>query len=539
MNSLFLLILGTVLFVLAYAGYGAYLAKKWGIDPARKTPAHEMYDGMDYVPTNRYVLLGHHFASIAGAGPIAGPIQAAIFGWLPVYLWIIIGSIFVGGVHDFGSLLASIRHKGKSIGEIIEVNIGQAGKKLFNIFAWLTMVLVVAAFTSITADAFATTPAAGTASFWFIFVSILFGYFVYRRNANLMISTIVGVLLIFLSIFIGYKYPFMNFSSTIWQYLLIIYIFFASVLPVWFLLQPRDYLNSFLLYTMLLGGTLGIILMRPTLQLEAFKGFTVVTKSGTQYLFPILFVTVACGAISGFHSLVGSGTSSKQISNEKDARFVGYGAMLIEGFLAMVALISVAYVPKAEGAPAVIFANGVAEFMSSFGVPKEFGKVFITLAFSAFALTSLDTATRLGRYIFQEYFEERSGRKNWLGNKYVATLITIIAAYLLLAYGYQKIWPIFGSANQLLSALALLALTAWFIRMGKNILMTFVPMIWMFAVTLSATLLLMKNYFKAGNYVLVILAAALFVLAIILIFVTHNTIKLSGKSNKSSCEKTG
>lgn len=533
MNSLVLLILGAVLFIIAYATYGAYLARQWGISPSRKTPAHEFYDGVDYVPTNRYVLLGHHFASIAGAGPIAGPIQAAIFGWLPVYLWIVLGSIFVGGVHDFGSLLASIRHKGKSIGEIIEANIGKTGKKLFNIFAWLTLILVVAAFTSITADAFAATPAAGTASVLFIFIAMLFGELVYRRNANLFISTVIGVILIFLSIWVGYKYPFLQFDKTTWQYILLVYIFFASVLPVWLLLQPRDYLNSFLLYAMLIGGAIGIILMRPALQLEAFKGFTVVTKAGPQYLFPILFVTVACGAISGFHSLVGSGTTAKQIDSESDTRFVGYGAMLIEGILAIIALISVAYVSKAEGAPAVIFANGVSEFMSSFGVPKDFGKVFITLAFSAFALTSLDTATRLGRYIFQEYFETEGGKKSWIADKYVATIITVLVSYLLVTYGYQKIWPIFGSSNQMLSALALLALTAWFIKTGKNPIITIIPMIWMFAVTLSATLILMKNFYYAKNYLLVIMSIALFVLAIVLMIVTYNTLK-NKKSEKNT-----
>ncbi|MGB9838977.1 carbon starvation CstA family protein [Thermovenabulum sp.] len=532
MNSLVLLILGAVLFIAAYATYGAYLAKQWGISVDRKTPAHELYDGVDYVPTNRFVLLGHHFASIAGAGPIAGPIQAAIFGWLPVYLWIVIGSIFVGGVHDFGALLASIRHKGKSIGEIIEANIGKTGKKLFNIYAWLTLILVVGAFTSITADAFAATPAAGTASVLFIFIAMLFGEFVYRRNANLAVSTIIGVAVIFLSIWIGYKYPFLQLSKETWQYILLVYVFFASVLPVWLLLQPRDYLNSFILYAMLIGGALGIIIMRPTLQLQAFKGFTVVTSAGPQYLFPILFVTVACGAISGFHSLVSSGTTAKQIDSEKDTRFVGYGAMLIEGLLAIVSLISVSYVAKAQGAPAVIFANGVSEFMSSFGVPKEFGKVFITLAFSAFALTSLDTATRLARYIFQEYFESETGKTSWIADKYVATAITVIISYVLVTYGYQKIWPIFGSSNQLLAALALLALTAWFIKTGKNPTFTLVPMIWMFAVTLTATLLLMKNFYAAKNYLLVFLAVALFVLSIILIVVTYNTLtnKKTGKN---------
>ncbi|KRQ87159.1 Carbon starvation protein A [Caloramator mitchellensis] len=540
MNSLWLVIIGAILFFAAYTLYGGYLAKQWGIDPKRQTPSHTKYDGIDYVPANSKVLLGHHFASIAGAGPIAGPIQAAIFGWLPVYLWIIIGGIFVGGVHDFGSLLASIRHEGKSIGEIIEANVGRKGKLLFNIFAWLTLVLIVAAFTDIVASAFAynpqvqgyqSGPAAATSSMLFMILAVTFGFMVYRKNYGLAVSTVVGVTLLFLAVWIGYKFPFVALSKNAWYAILLIYIFLASTLPVWLLLQPRDYLNSFMLYAMLLGGLLGIFVMHPTLQLSAFKGFTVTTKAGAQYLFPILFVTVACGAISGFHSLVSSGTSAKQIDKEEDAKLVGYGAMLIESMVAIVALISIAYVSKAEGTPAVIFASGVATFMSSFGIPLEFGKVFIILAFTAFALTSLDTATRLGRYIFQELFESVAGKGSVWTNMYTATIATIVASGLLLLYGYQKIWPIFGSANQMLAALALLALTAWLLRLGKNILVTLLPMIFMFAVTLTALVVLMKNYFIAKNFVLVVVAAILFILAVVLIFETYNVLKTK-KSSK-------
>ncbi|CDF57683.1 carbon starvation CstA family protein [Thermobrachium celere] len=542
MSSLWLIFIGIIVFLVAYVSYGAYLAKQWGIDPKRPTPSHTNFDNVDYVPTNSKVLLGHHFASIAGAGPIAGPIQASIFGWLPVFLWIVIGSIFFGAVHDFGSLLASIRHGGKSIGEIIEVNVGKKGKKLFNTFAWLTLILVVAAFTDIVASAFAYNPevkgfqagpAAGTASVLFIFLAVLFGFMVYRKGYNLAVSTVVGVILIFLAIYIGYKFPFIALSKKAWYVILLIYIFLASTLPVWLLLQPRDYLNSFLLYAMLIGGFLGILVMRPTLQLAAFKGFTVTTKAGAQYLFPILFVTVACGAISGFHSLVSSGTSAKQIDKESDAQLVGYGAMLIEGFLAIIALISVAYVAKAEGAPAAVFASGVATFMSKIGIPFEVGKVFITLAFTAFALTSLDTATRLGRYIFQEYVETVWGKESKLNNMYVSTLITVVISALLLMYGYQKIWPIFGTANQLLSALALLAVTAWLARNNKKNIMTIVPMVFMFAVTLTALVILSLNFLKAKNYVLLVIAILLFIFAIELIVETYKVLS-SSKASKGT-----
>ncbi|MCX7695198.1 MAG: carbon starvation protein A [Caloramator sp.] len=541
MNSLWLIFIGIIVFLLAYVTYGAYLAKQWGIDPKRPTPSHTNFDNVDYVPTNSKVLLGHHFASIAGAGPIAGPIQAAIFGWLPVFLWIVIGSVFFGAVHDFGSLLASIRHGGKSIGEIIEVNVGKKGKKLFNTFAWLTLILVVAAFTDIVASAFAYNPevkgfqagpAAGTASVLFIFLAIIFGYAVYRKGYNLAVSTVIGVIFLFLAIYIGYKFPIMALSKKAWYVILLIYIFLASTLPVWLLLQPRDYLNSFLLYAMLIGGFLGILVMRPTLQLEAFKGFAITTKAGVQYLFPILFVTVACGAISGFHSLVSSGTSAKQIDKEDDVQLVGYGAMLIEGFLAIIALISVAYVAKAEGAPAAVFASGVATFMTKIGIPFEVGKVFIILAFTAFALTSLDTATRLGRYIFQEYVETVFGKESKLNNMYVSTFLTVLFSALLLMFGYQKIWPIFGTANQLLSALALLAVTAWLARNKKKNIMTIIPMIFMFAVTLTALVLLTVNFFKAKNYVLFVIAILLFIFAIELIIETYKVLSSAKASNR-------
>lgn len=539
MNSLTLLLLGIVLFLAAYATYGAYLAKQWGIDPEKKTPAHTCRDDIDYCPANAKVLLGHHFSSIAGAGPITGPITAAVFGWLPVYLWIVLGSIFVGGVHDWGALFASIRHDGKSIGEIIRVNIGEKGKKLFNIFAYLTLILVVAAFTDICASTFAFDPAkpeaisgarAGTASVLFIFLAMLFGFFVYRRGANLTVSTIAGVALLFFCIWIGYQFPFIKLSKLGWDVLLIIYIFAASTLPVWFLLQPRDYLCSFLLYAMLIGAVVGIVLVRPAMVIPSSVGFTVGEGAKAQYLFPMLFVTVACGAISGFHSLVGSGTSAKQLNTEKDSKLVGYGAMLIEGLVAIVALISVGYVAGAKGTPAQIFAGGVAEFMSNFGIAKPVGTVFVILAFSAFALTSLDTATRLGRYMFQEMTTRPDGTKSPLNNMYIATAITVGLSALLLSYGYQKIWPIFGSANQLLAGLSLLAVSAWLAKSGKKNFMTVIPMIFMFCVTLTALVLVCRNNLASSNYIIGGLAAILFVLAIVLIVTTINI--FFGKKSK-------
>ncbi|MGL5315253.1 MAG: carbon starvation CstA family protein, partial [Peptostreptococcaceae bacterium] len=524
MNAFVLLIVSAIILLIAYICYGGYLAKKWGVDDSRTTPAHTKYDGVDYVPAKAPVVLGHHFASIAGAGPIVGPIQAAIFGWIPVTLWVLIGSIFFGGVQDFGSLFASIRHEGKSIGEIIEVNMGKKGKKLFALFAWLTLVLVVAAFANIVADNFVATPQAASASVFFIILAILFGMAVYRFKCPLLPATIVGVLLLFGCIYLGFLFP-LSLSKPTWIILLMVYIFVASVTPVWILLQPRDYLNSYLLYAMMAGALIGIMVLRPEIQMTGFVGFEV----NGQFLFPALFVTVACGAISGFHSLVGSGTSAKQLYKESDAKKVGYGAMLIEGLLAVVALITVAYISQAQfgdllanGGPVNVFSEGIANFMVSFGIPFNVGKTFTALAISAFALTSLDTATRLGRFIFQEFFDtnglddKEATKQNPLSNKYVSTVITVVCSGLLAVMGYEKIWPIFGSANQLLAAIALMAIAMWLANSKKGAKEFIIPIIFMFIVTIVSLILNIKANIGV-NYPLVIIAIALLVLALILI----------------------
>ncbi|MGY5266418.1 carbon starvation CstA family protein [Paraclostridium bifermentans] len=524
MNSLTLLLISALILFIGYVFYGGYLAKKWGVDDKRKTPAHTKYDGVDYVPAKSPVLLGHHFASIAGAGPIVGPIQAAIFGWIPVALWVLIGSIFFGGVQDFGSLFASIRHEGKSIGEIIESNMGKKGKKLFALFAWLTLILVVAAFANIVADNFVSTPQAASASIFFIVLAILFGIAVYRFKMPLIPASVVGVLMLFGCIYLGFLFP-IALSKQTWIILLMIYIFIASVTPVWILLQPRDYLNSYLLYAMIIGALLGIVILRPEIQMDGFIGFNV----GGQYLFPVLFVTVACGAISGFHSLVGSGTSSKQLYKESDAKKIGYGAMLIEGLLAIVALITVAYISNKQfgsllgnGGPVNVFSEGIANFMASFGIPFGIGKTFTSLAISAFALTSLDTATRLGRFIFQEFFDtnglnnKEATKANPLSNMYVSTTITVVCSGLLAVMGYEKIWPIFGSANQLLAAIALMAIAIWLANSNKSFKEFIIPIIFMFIVTIVSLCFNIKANIGV-NYALVIIAVLLLVLAIILI----------------------
>lgn len=522
MSALALVIFTIFIFIVAYATYGAWLSKKWGIDPSKPTPAHTMGDGVDYVPAKAPVLLGHHFASIAGAGPIVGPIAAAIFGWIPVMLWIIIGSIFFGGVHDFGSVFASVRHGGKSVGQIIEANIGKSGKKLFSIFAWLTLLLVIAAFTNIVANTFVSVPEAATSSVLFIILAIVFGFFVYRKGVPLGIGTVFGVILLFASIYFGMHNP-LILSRNTWIAIILVYIFIASVTPVWILLQPRDYLNSYLLYAMMAGAVLGLILYRPEIQLPAYTSFNL---GNGQFLFPMLFITIACGAISGFHSLVGSGTTAKQVDNEADTKLIGYGSMLIEGALAAIALVTAAYIGKdklatllSNGGPVNVFSDGVGTFMTKFGIDFVAGKSFVALAISAFALTSLDTATRLGRFIFQEFFEDETKEKQSIlvTNRFVSTIITVILGGGLAVVGWSKVWPLFGSANQLLAALALLALAAWLKNRGNSNSMTIIPMIFMFAVTLTALVLLIKANIANSNYLLVGFAIALFILALILI----------------------
>jgi len=534
MSSVFLIVTAIILFVIAYVVYGGYLAKKWGIDPKRKTPAHEVNDGVDYVPAKAPVLLGHHFASIAGAAPIIGPIAASVFGWIPVFLWIVLGGIFFGAVHDFGALFASVRHGGKSIGEIINKNMGESGKKLFNIFAWLTLVLVIAAFMVVTAKTFVSVPSAATSSILFIILAVAFGFVTNRSGVPLGIATIGGVVLLFLCVVIGLRYP-LQLSQNTWIYIFMAYIFVASITPVWILLQPRDYLNSFLLYAMLIGAVIGIFVSRPAVELAAYSGF----KTNLGYMFPVLFVTVACGAISGFHSLVSSGTSAKQLDKETDARLIGYGGMLIECVLATIALITAAVVAKDKftellnaGGPVNVFSTGVGNFMVGFGIPAAAGKSFAALAVSAFAMTTLDTATRLGRFIFQEFFEmsDYNGGTSIASNMYVATLVTVVAgAGLALSGQWAAIWPIFGSANQLLAALALLAVSVWLAAIGKDNTATKLPMFFMFAVTLTALATLITKNFGAGNVLLGIIGALLFVLALVLAYQAYKVLTAGDK----------
>jgi carbon starvation protein len=531
------LIASIIVFVLiAYVTYGSLIARKLGIDPARKTPAHTKSDNIDYVPTNRFVVLGHHFASIAGAGPIVGPVLAAAFGWLPVYLWILVGGIFMGAVHDLASTVASLRHDGKSIGEIIRMYIGDRGKKYFLVFGFATMLLVVAVFTNIVAATFVQVPSAATASVIFIGLAVVFGVAMRRFGVGLLTLTLAGVTLLFGGIWFGENFPLTlsadpETATNLWRIILLGYIFVSAVAPVWLILQPRDYLNSFLLYAVMIGGLIGIFVLNPSINLEAFRGFRVElgAEGALVWLFPILFVTVACGAISGFHSLVSSGTTSKQIDNERDAKFIAYGGMLIEVVLAGVAIIAVASLATSQfvemysaGQYVAAFATGVGMFISSIpllNISPAVGTTFAALAVSAFALTSLDTCCRLSRYLFQEFFEgsDRPVMKVLSSNRYIGTAFTVACGTALVFSGSAgMLWPVFGAANQMLAALALLAASVWLAKRDNENWYVRYPMIFMFTVTLTALVNLGYNNYVSGNYLLTVIAFVLFIVAVTL-----------------------
>jgi len=511
MNGLTILIISAVVLLAAYLVYGRYLARKWGIDPDKKTPAHELEDGMDYVPTDPGVVFGHQFASIAGAGPINGPILAVMFGWAPVLLWILVGGVFFGAVQDFAALYASVKNKGKTIGFIIEMYIGKTGKRLFLIFVWLFSILVVAAFADIVAGTFGgfdkgeggeavkvpANAAVATTSVLFIVAAVGLGLFLRRVRPKALISAVVACAVLVLCIAAGLFFP-IYIDKGVWLYLVFAYIFLASVTPVWALLQPRDYLNSFLLVAMIAAAFVGVVIAAPPINIPAFTGF----KAGDSYMFPILFVTVACGAVSGFHSLVSSGTTSKQIASEKHILPIGFGSMLVESFLAVIAVITVGAItiggklPQGIETPPQVFASAVASFLVKTGLPESVVFTLITLSISAFALTSLDSVARVGRLAFQELFTESEAGEGGSGaaarirdffrDKYVATVCTLLFGYLLAILGYKAIWPLFGSANQLLAALSLIACAVFLKKTKRQGVMLYAPMIIMLAVTFTA-----------------------------------------------------
>ena len=508
MNTLVIVLIAAVCLLGAYTFYGHWLANKWGIDPKAKTPAVVHEDGRDYVPTNGWTVFAHQFSSIAGAGPVTGAIQAAAFGWLPVLLWVLIGGVFFGAVTDFGALYASVKNDGKSMGLLIEKYIGKTGRRLFLIFEWVFCLIVIAAFADMVAgtfnaytvvdgvktlsDAAQTNGSAGMVSLMFIVFAVVFGLIQKKFNLTGWKEVVMSIVFIVASFVIGMNCP-VIFDKTMWSYITFIYIFFTAVLPMWLLKQPRDHMTTFMFAAMIIGAVVGLLVAHPTMNLPVYTGFN---NASLGTMFPILFVTVACGAVSGFHSLVSSGTSSKTVENEKDMLKVGYGAMVLESFLAVIALCVAGAAAAADGTPATgtpfqIFSRGVAGFFEMFGIPAHLATVFMTMCVSALALTSLDAVSRIARMAFQELFtvddmEHAEGWRKLFCNVYFSTIITLVFGFVLTKIGYANIWPLFGSANQLLSALVLATLCVFLKVTGRNNKMIFPPLIIMLCVTFTA-----------------------------------------------------
>ena len=538
MNGLVIVLIGIVVLFAGYLFYGRWLAKKWGLDPKAEPPAVKYEDGEDYVPSSKFTVFSHQFSSIAGAGPVTGPILASVFGWVPVLLWLLIGGLFFGAVQDFGALYASVKNEGKSMGMIIEKYIGKVGRKLFMLFCWLFTLLVIAAFTDMVAGTFVgkgvadmaketsyANASAASISMLFIVAAIVFGVIQkHVKNMNEGVRAVIAIALLVGMFALGMHLPWYA-TKTAWIYIVMAYLFLASVMPMWLLMQPRDYMTTFMLLGMIIGAVVGVVVAHPTMQLNAYNGFNV----GGNYLFPTLFVTIACGAVSGFHSLVSSGTSSKTIRNEKDMPMVGYGAMIVESLLGIIALVVVGAVAvngtKPDGTPFAIFSSGVAGFLEKLGLPVQLATVFMTMCVSALALTSLDSVARIGRMSFQELFlgdtTDTSKMPVWqkiLTNKYFATVVTLFFGYLLTLGGYTNVWPLFGSANQLLAALVLIALAVFLKTTGRTGWTLYAPMFIMLAVTFTAlvqkTIALVKNI--AGGNATMLVDGLQFIVAILL-----------------------
>ncbi len=524
-----LFLLALVFFCLCYKVYGGFLSRVFNLDKNRKTPAESMYDGVDYCPAHPAVLLGHHFSSIAGAGPIVGPITAALwFGWLPAYIWCLIGSAFFGGPHDAGSLIASIRHKGLSMGEVIRGWIGERGRFLFLCFTVVTLILIVAVFLQLAADTLAGDPTVAFAASLYMGLALVFGVLVYRYQASLKLTTLILLPIIFGACWFAREFPGVTapftYSSETWRWILVGYIVLASLLPVWLLLQPRDYLASYFLYFAVIIGAVGMLFGSGSFEvtLPALRGVVAASPpaAADQYIWPILFVTVACGAISGFHSMVGSGTTSKQLRRETDSLSIGYGSMLLEGMVAVIALGTIMISGlEAKGSPVAIFANGFGQFCSLVGIDAALGTSMGALAINSFILTTLDTATRLTRYQIQEFSGQRI-------DKYSATLIAVAASLLLLLSksGDQTImsfiWPVFGSANQLVAALALLGVAVWVRKgLGKDNKFLMLPMWFMLVTTIAALAMLIRDQLRATptNYVVIVISIVLMALAVLMV----------------------
>ena len=538
MNGIVLMLVAAAVLVCGYLFYGRWLANKWGVDVEALTPARRMEDGKNFTPASAFTVFSHQFSSICGAGPVTGTIVAMAFGWVPVVLWVLVGGIFFGAVHDFGALYASMKNNGKSLAQLIEKYIGKTGRRLFLLFSWLFCIIVIAAFTSMVCGTFKFTAAAdgsvdfaksyaagcaGTISVLFTFVAIAFGWA--QRKFNLSGATEFGVAVvsIVLMFAVGMQFPlYLNLNQ--WIAVVMVYLVFAGAMPIQTLKQPRDYLTTIMMVTMIVCAVLGIFVLgfqgKATITAPAFTGFS--TKSGM--MFPVLFVSVACGALSGFHSLVSSGTSSKQVSNEADAVKVGYGAMVLESFVGILAIIIAGImfsdmntagtgalnVVDATGkavasTPFQIFAAGIARGMQSFGIDGTVATVFMTMNVSALALTSLDAVARIARTSFSEFFastndalaiESKAGAMKVLGNPWFATVVTLVPGLALTFGGYLAIWPLFGASNQLLGGMTMITLAVFCKCTGRKGAMLYVPVVFLLVCTFTS---LVQSIFGCVN----------------------------------------
>lgn len=530
MNALVLTLVCFFILITAYFTYGSWLEKFFGIDSTVLTPAYTKEDGRDYVPSNRWVILGHHFASIAGASTLIGPIQASVFGWLPVVIWIVLGGIFLGGVLDYGALVASVKHQGKTLGGFIEVYGGKRGKILFNLFAWFTMLLVTASFIDIVSQTFQDTPSAGTTSILFIIISVLFGAFTYKKKINLFLASIVGIFGIGISVYLGGKFP-LFLTETQWVLFLGIYAFIAAVLPVWLLLQPRDYLNSYLLYSLVILSILGLIFLAPNIQLKAYEGFSVPINEQKWTLFPMVFATVTSGAISGYHILVASGISSKQVRSEEDTKIIGYGGMLLESLLAIIAVVSVLSLTgdhllnslSAEG-PIAVFSQGIGPIIATLGIDPKTSVGVISLIVSGFALTSLDTGSRLGRYLLQELVDTEKKEKKILVT-YCTTLVTISLGCIFSFLGYERLWILMGITNQFLAILGFLCLAVWMKKTRRNYILFLIPMIVLYIITIATLGIQWYHMWVVMDLLSLVLLTILFFLSLFMAYIGNNVIR--------------
>ncbi len=569
MNTLLMCIIVFVLYFVAYHTYGKFLAKKiFNLDPNRTVPAVEFNDGVDYVPTKKEVLFGHHYTSIAGLGPIVGPAIAIIWGWVPALLWVVFGSIFAGAVHDFGALVVSVRNKGQSIGELATGLISPRVRTLFLLIIFFELWIVIAIFALVIAILFNMFPQSVFPVWFEIPIAVWLGYMVYKKNGNITVLSIVAIIAMYVTIIIGAYWPLKMPSMfglnpiMVWMIILFIYAFIASTLPVTTLLQPRDYINAHELIIMLALIFLGVIVAHPPIVAPAFNP----QAKGAPPMWPFLFVVIACGAISGFHSLVSSGTSSKQLANENDAQFVGYGSMLMEGTLSTLVIAAVAgglgmaLVVKGQTLTGVAAFNthyaswaaakglgsklhaviwGAANMMEAYGIPKAIAITIMGVFMVSFAGTTLDTATRVQRYIVSELTTDLN--LDFLSGRFTATFIAVISAVILAFYsgngkGALVLWPLFGTVNQLLAALALLVLTVYLAKKGKSLIYSGIPLIFMLFMTGWAMILNLQKFYAKQNWLLFFVGLIVFLLEIWMVI---ESVIVLGKPTQEGPQEAG